>query len=75
MADGKIFICYRREDSGGHAGRIYDRLNARFPGRVAVLSCPTGSGVFFSPPPSSSSLVSRRLQPERRLRRLRSTRS
>jgi len=25
-----IFISYRREDSGGHAGRLYDRLNARF---------------------------------------------
>ena len=31
---GKIFLCYRREDSAGHAGRIYDRLNQRFPGRV-----------------------------------------
>jgi hypothetical protein len=31
---GKIFICYRREDSAGHAGRLYDRLNQRFPGRV-----------------------------------------
>lgn len=26
----KIFICYRRTDSGGHAGRVYDRLAARF---------------------------------------------
>lgn len=34
MAAGKIFLCYRREDSAGHAGRIYDRLNQRFPGRV-----------------------------------------
>jgi len=34
MATGKIFLCYRREDSAGHAGRIYDRLNRRFPGRV-----------------------------------------
>lgn len=25
-----IFICYRREDSGGHAGRLYDRLVAHF---------------------------------------------
>ena len=25
-----IFISYRREDSGGHAGRLCDRLNARF---------------------------------------------
>lgn len=34
MATGKIFVCYRREDSAGHAGRLYDRLNQRFPGRV-----------------------------------------
>lgn len=34
MASGKIFVCYRREDSAGHAGRLYDRLNQRFPGRV-----------------------------------------
>lgn len=27
-----IFISYRREDSGGHAGRLYDRLQARFGG-------------------------------------------
>jgi hypothetical protein len=26
----RIFICYRREDSSGHAGRLYDRLEARF---------------------------------------------
>lgn len=25
-----IFICYRREDSSGHAGRLYDRLAERF---------------------------------------------
>jgi hypothetical protein len=30
-----IFISYRREDSAGHAGRLYDRLAARFgPERV-----------------------------------------
>jgi hypothetical protein len=26
----RIFICYRREDSSGHAGRLYDRLRAHF---------------------------------------------
>jgi curved DNA-binding protein CbpA len=25
-----IFVCYRREDSAGHAGRLFDRLSARF---------------------------------------------
>jgi hypothetical protein len=34
MGSGKIFVCYRREDSAGHAGRLYDRLNQRFAGRV-----------------------------------------
>jgi len=32
----KIFISYRREDSEAHAGRIFDRLTARF-GREAVF--------------------------------------
>lgn len=31
----KIFIAYRRDDSAGHAGRLYDRLNSHFgPGRI-----------------------------------------
>jgi len=30
LPDSHIFISYRREDSGGHAGRICDRLTARF---------------------------------------------
>lgn len=34
MSNGNIFISYRREDTSGHAGRIYDRLNVRFSGRV-----------------------------------------
>jgi hypothetical protein len=34
VAADKIFICYRRDDSAGHAGRLYDRLNQKFPGRV-----------------------------------------
>jgi hypothetical protein len=29
-----VFVNYRREDSAGHAGRLFDRLNARFAGRV-----------------------------------------
>jgi hypothetical protein len=32
-----IFICYRRDDSGPAAGRIYDRLEAHFGrGRVFI---------------------------------------
>jgi hypothetical protein len=34
VAGGKIFVCYRRDDTAGDAGRLYDRLNQRFPGRV-----------------------------------------
>jgi hypothetical protein len=34
MPGEKIFINYRREDTGGYAGRLYDRLSARFPGQV-----------------------------------------
>ena len=29
---GQIFISYRRDDSEGYAGRLYDRLIARFGG-------------------------------------------
>lgn len=29
-----IFLCYRRKDSAGQVGRIFDALNARFPGDV-----------------------------------------
>jgi hypothetical protein len=34
MAAKNIFICYRRDDAEGYAGRLYDRLNWRFPRRV-----------------------------------------
>jgi hypothetical protein len=33
---GGVFISYRREDSGGFAGRIYDRLTSRL-GRENVF--------------------------------------
>ncbi|MDQ2899033.1 MAG: toll/interleukin-1 receptor domain-containing protein [Acidobacteriota bacterium] len=32
--ESKLFISYRRDDGEGQAGRLYDRLNAAFPGRV-----------------------------------------
>jgi formylglycine-generating enzyme required for sulfatase activity len=31
MGNSRIFISYRREDSAGYAGRIFDRLKAHFP--------------------------------------------
>lgn len=34
MASRKLFINYRRDDSRADAGRLYDRLHARYPGRV-----------------------------------------
>jgi tetratricopeptide (TPR) repeat protein len=34
MPGGKVFLNYRRDDSEGYTGRIYDRLEARFPGRI-----------------------------------------
>lgn len=43
----KIFICYRREDSEGYAGWLYDRLKSHFPGRVFmdVTDIPPGADV------------------------------
>lgn len=32
--NGKVFISYRRADGAGIAGRLYDRMNTLFPGRV-----------------------------------------
>lgn len=33
---GNVFISYRRGDTAGYAGRLYDRLKASFPGRVFI---------------------------------------
>jgi hypothetical protein len=43
-----IFICYRRDDAEGYAGRIYDRLAARFPGRVFMDVTGINPGADFS---------------------------
>ncbi len=34
MRGGRVFISYRRDDSRGDSGRLYDRLERAFPGRV-----------------------------------------
>ena len=34
MKAGSVFLNYRREDTAGYAGRLYDLLKSRFPGRV-----------------------------------------
>lgn len=47
MASGKIFINYRREDSRGDAGRLFDRLKARFPSQVFMDVSTIEPGVDF----------------------------
>jgi hypothetical protein len=42
-----IFVNYRREDSAGHAGRLFDRLSGRFPGRVFMDVDTLEPGVDF----------------------------
>lgn len=37
----RVFICYRREDSAGYAGRIYDRLAKRFGERQVFMDIDT----------------------------------
>ena len=44
----RIFICYRRDDAEGYAGRIYDRLHARFPGRVFMDVTGINPGADFN---------------------------
>ena len=50
MADPKpkAFLSYRRDDAEGQAGRLYDRLNAAFPGRVFRDVSGIGIGVNFA---------------------------
>lgn len=44
----RIFICYRREDSSGHAGRLYDRLRAHFDDDVFMDIDAIGPGVDYA---------------------------
>jgi hypothetical protein len=44
---GRIFISYRREESAGHAGRLYDRLFAHFGDRVFMDVHSLKGGVDF----------------------------
>lgn len=43
-----IFVNYRRDDSAGHAGRLFDRLNLRFPGRVFMDVDTIEPGIDFA---------------------------
>lgn len=47
MADAKAFISYRRSDSQAATGRLYDRLNAAYPGRFFRDVSGIGVGVDF----------------------------
>lgn len=48
MATKNIFICYRRDDAEGYAGRLYDRLHMRFPNRVFMDVTGISPGADFS---------------------------
>jgi hypothetical protein len=48
MSAKNIFICYRRDDAEGYAGRLYDRLNSRFPRRVFMDVTGISPGADFS---------------------------
>jgi TIR domain len=46
-ADPKLFISYRREESAGHAGRLYDAIAARFGDRNVFMDVDMAPGVDF----------------------------
>lgn len=48
MSTNNIFISYRHDEAEGHAGRLYDRLNRRFPGRVFMDVTKVSAGEEFS---------------------------
>lgn len=48
MSAKNIFICYRRDDAEGYAGRLYDRLNTRFPRRVFMDVTGISPGADFT---------------------------
>jgi TIR domain-containing protein len=43
----KVFISYRREDSAGHAGRLFDAMAARFGDDHVFMDVDLGPGVDF----------------------------
>ena len=43
----KVFISYRRSESGGHAGRLYDAMAARFGERNVFMDVALQPGVDF----------------------------
>ncbi|HEX6456655.1 MAG TPA: TIR domain-containing protein [Solirubrobacterales bacterium] len=43
----KVFICYRREETGAHAGRLYDAMVARFGEENVFMDLDLAPGVDF----------------------------
>jgi TIR domain len=43
----KVFICYRREETAAHAGRLYDAMVARFGERNVFMDVDMAPGVDF----------------------------
>jgi hypothetical protein len=43
----KVFICYRREETAAHAGRLYDAMVARFGERNVFMDVELAPGVDF----------------------------
>ncbi|MGH9872264.1 MAG: toll/interleukin-1 receptor domain-containing protein [Pyrinomonadaceae bacterium] len=48
MVTKNIFICYRRDDAEGYAGRLYDRLHMRFPNRIFMDVTGISPGADFT---------------------------
>jgi TIR domain len=46
-SEPKVFICYRREDTAAHAGRLYDSMVARFGERNVFMDVDLAPGVDF----------------------------
>lgn len=44
----RVFISYRREDTSGYAGRIYDRLQRQFPRQIFMDVSSIDAGVDFA---------------------------
>ena len=43
----KLFICYRREETAAHAGRLYDAVAARFGERSVFMDIELEPGIDF----------------------------
>ncbi|HKH64451.1 MAG TPA: TIR domain-containing protein [Solirubrobacterales bacterium] len=47
MSDQKVFICYRRQETAAHAGRLYDAIVARFGEENVFMDVEMPPGVDF----------------------------